>query len=72
VRILQLFKHEHGELREPQLAGQEQADRAGTCDDHVVDQVSSWLGLNYGTARPVNAATERSNAAGSIGFAAWS
>ena len=38
MRILQLFKHQHGELREPQLAGQEQADRAGPCDDHVVDQ----------------------------------
>jgi len=37
VRILQLFEHQHGELREPQLAGQEEADRAGPGDDYVVD-----------------------------------
>ncbi len=38
ARILQLFEHQHRTLGEPQLAGQEQPDRAGPGDDHVVDQ----------------------------------
>lgn len=38
MRILQLFEHQHGALRESQLAGQEQAYWAGPRDDHVVDQ----------------------------------
>jgi hypothetical protein len=38
VRLLQLLEHQHGEPREPQLAGQEETDRGRACDDHVVDQ----------------------------------
>jgi hypothetical protein len=38
VRILQLFEHQHRKLRKPQLASEEQADRAGPSDDHVVNQ----------------------------------
>lgn len=37
VRISSLFEDQHGELREPELAGEEQADRAGPRDDDVVD-----------------------------------
>ncbi len=37
MRIRQLFEHQHGELREPQLAREEQADWASSRDDHVVD-----------------------------------
>jgi hypothetical protein len=36
--MLQLFEHGHRKLRKPQLASEEQADRAGPCDDHVVNQ----------------------------------
>jgi hypothetical protein len=36
--IRELLEHQHGELREPQLAGEEEADGAGSRDDHVVDQ----------------------------------
>jgi hypothetical protein len=37
VRIFELLEPQHGELGEPQLAGEEQADRASSRDDHVVD-----------------------------------
>jgi Tetracyclin repressor-like, C-terminal domain len=37
VRIRRLFKHQDGKLGEPQLAGEEETDRPGPGDDHVVD-----------------------------------
>ena len=45
VRILHLFEHQHGELREPELTGQKQPDRAGPCDDHVIDHDVLLLGF---------------------------
>ena len=62
VRILQLFEHQHGELREPQLAGQEQADRAGPGDDHVVDHgvlLARRLGPALSDTAPCTNGTER-------------